>query len=135
MSVFEQIKAGLEDSIAHSRGELSLATTELPAPPPRTAPRDVVSLRKRLKMSQAVFAALLNVSPRTVQSWEQGAREPSDAALRMLQVVRVRPDVVITIFVSHPTRGPSRSVARKPARTKRGRAAAARRRALTADSH
>jgi len=36
MSVFDQIKAGLKDSIAYSRGELSLMTTQLPAPPPRT---------------------------------------------------------------------------------------------------
>ena len=32
-SVFEQIKEGLEDSIAYSEGKLSLATTELPTPP------------------------------------------------------------------------------------------------------
>jgi hypothetical protein len=33
-SVFEQIKSGLEDGIAYFRGELSLVTTRLPAPPP-----------------------------------------------------------------------------------------------------
>ena len=104
MSVFEQLKAGLEDSIAFSRGELSLKTTELPAPPPETRPAAITSLRKRLRMSQSVFAATLNVSTRTVQSWEQGAREPSDAALRMLQVIRERPDVVRSIFAATRTR-------------------------------
>jgi putative transcriptional regulator len=44
-------------------------------------------------MSQAVFAATLNVSKRTVQSWEQGRRVPSDVALRMLQVVDQNPEV------------------------------------------
>jgi hypothetical protein len=34
MSVFEQIKAGLEQSIAFSRGELSLKTTTLPLQQP-----------------------------------------------------------------------------------------------------
>jgi putative transcriptional regulator len=121
--VFEQIKAGLEDSIACSRGELSLVTTEAPAPPPKAAPRDVVRLRKRLKMSQAVFAALLNVSPKTVQSWEQGLRAPSDAALRMLQVVRKRPDVVTTIF-SRPTGVAFKRAAPRSVRTKRKRALA-----------
>ena len=43
MSVFEQLKAGLEDSIAFSRGELSLKTTELPAPPPETRPAAIRS--------------------------------------------------------------------------------------------
>jgi len=35
-SVFGQIKAGLEDSIAYSRGKLSLVTTEPPPPAPGT---------------------------------------------------------------------------------------------------
>ncbi len=74
MSVFEQIKSGLQDSLAHARGQLSLRTTVLPAPPPAASPRRVLSLRRKLKMSQAVFAATLNVSPRLVQSWEQGVR-------------------------------------------------------------
>jgi putative transcriptional regulator len=100
MSVFDQIKAGLEDSIAHSKGKLSLVTTELPAPPPPARPYDVVRLRKRFRMSQAVFAAVMNVSAKTVQSWEQGARGPSDAALRMLQIIRQRPEVVKTIFAA-----------------------------------
>lgn len=98
MSVFEQIKSGLQDSIAHSRGELSLATTELPAPPPTPQPNQIAKLRQRYGMSQAVFAAVLNVSKKTVQSWEQGARVPSDAALRMLQVIGREPGVVRMIF-------------------------------------
>jgi DNA-binding transcriptional regulator YiaG len=34
-------------------------------------------------MSQAVFAQVLNVSTKTVQSWVQGQRKPSQAALRL----------------------------------------------------
>jgi putative transcriptional regulator len=40
----------------------------------------LAALRKQTAMSQAVFARLLNVSTKTVQSWEQGVREPSDAS-------------------------------------------------------
>ncbi len=98
MSVFEQIRAGLEDGIAHSKGKLSLKTTTLPAPPPKVRSNQIVALRKKLKMSQAVFAATLNVSTKTVQSWEQGVRRPSDAALRMIQLVRADPAVVQIIF-------------------------------------
>ena len=56
-------------------------------------------------MSQAVFAAVVNVSVKTVQSWEQGVREPSDAALRMLQLMRREPDIVQKIFTWRPIRG------------------------------
>ena len=96
-SVFGQIKAGLEDSIAYSRGRLSLVTTEPPPPPPELSRAQIAALRKRLKMSQAFFAAVLNVSAKAVQSWEQGTRRPSDAALRMLQVIGRQPSVVRVI--------------------------------------
>ena len=128
-SVFEQIQAGLEDSIAFSRGELSLATTELPAPPPKPAPGQIAALRKEFRMSQAVFAATLNVSKSTVQSWEQGLREPSDASVRMLQVIRMSPQVVTDIFAvkTGQTRHPAGA---RPARGfSRGRAAARRKKA------
>lgn len=114
-SVFEQIKAGLEDSIAHSKGRITLATTVLPAPPPRAGPRDVARLRRRLNMSQGVFAAVLNVSVRTVQSWEQGVREPSDVALRMLQILRQRPEIVTSELFTNGRRPPRRSLRRRPA--------------------
>ena len=115
MSLFEQVVTGLQQSIAYTRGELTLVTTELPAPPPKLRARDVRLLRDRLRMSQAVFAATLNVSTKTVQSWEQGAREPSDAALRILQVVGAEPAVVRAIFGAdlQPGRpGPRRRAAR-----------------------
>ena len=110
-SVFGQIKAGLEDSIAYSRGELSLVTTEPPPPPPELSRAEIAALRKRLKMSQAFFAAVLNVSAKAVQSWEQGIRRPSDAALRMLQVIERQPSVVrsITTKAAGPRRAATRS--------------------------
>jgi putative transcriptional regulator len=93
-SIYDELATSLEDSIAFSRGELSLATTTLPKAPPKRQPAQIVELRHRLCMSQAVFAALINVSPKTVQGWEQGLRKPSQAALRMLEVIDENPGVV-----------------------------------------
>lgn len=86
--LFERLKASLEEGIAHAQGEIALKTTtlELPDPPPRVRAVDVIRLREDHRMSQLVFARLLNVSPKTVQSWEQGVRQPSQAALRLIQV-------------------------------------------------
>lgn len=123
MSVFEQIQAGLEDGIAHSKGILSLKSIDLPAPPPKTLPRAIAKMRNRLGMSQAVFAATLNVSTRTVQSWEQGTREPSDAALRFLQVIREQPSVVKMIFRTTKTGRRGSRTATTPGRTSRRRSA------------
>ena len=60
---------------------------ELLGPPPSYPPKKILRLREKFQVSQAVFAALLNVSPSTVQKWEQGQKEPNNAASRLLQVV------------------------------------------------
>jgi hypothetical protein len=59
MGVFEQVKTGLEQVLAHGRGELSLKTTTLPAPPPPPpASRSKVSaLRRKLGTSSRRTAA------------------------------------------------------------------------------
>ncbi len=95
MCVFEMVEAGLEDSIAYSRGEKkSLVTTRLPTPPPPMDARKVIEIRKQLNMSQSLFAAALNVSTKTVQGWEQGLRKPGNASLRLLQIAQMRPETV-----------------------------------------
>ncbi len=93
-SLFEQIKDGLEECIQFTKGELNLRTTTVPTRPPAVTARKIVALRQKLGMSQAVFARVLNVSAKTVQSWEQGERKPSQTALRLLQVLQAQPQVV-----------------------------------------
>lgn len=55
--------------------------------PPVFAPGDIKRLRERNKVSQPVFARYLNTSESTVQKWESGAKKPSGAALKLLNVV------------------------------------------------
>ncbi len=93
----ERLKAGLTEAVQFAKGELTLRTVEIPAPPPAIAAKEVTSLRAETGMSQAVFAGVLNVSAKTVQSWEQGERKPSHAALRMLQVFRENPRFVFEV--------------------------------------
>jgi putative transcriptional regulator len=92
-----RLKAGLTEAVQSAKGELSLRTVQIPEPPPKLAAKEVTSLRAKSGMSQSVFARVLNVSTKTVQSWEQGERKPSHAALRMLQVFRENPTLVIQI--------------------------------------
>jgi putative transcriptional regulator len=49
--------------------------------------KDVVRIRKKLHVSQAVFAYLLNASESTVKKWEIGAKEPGGANCRLLQMI------------------------------------------------
>ena len=58
--------------------------------PPVYSPQRVIAIRTRkARMSQAVFAKLLNVSVSTVQKWEapSAAKHPSGAAAKLLQVI------------------------------------------------
>jgi DNA-binding transcriptional regulator YiaG len=48
-------------------------------------------------MSQAVFAQVLNVPANIVQIWEQGQRKPLQAALRLIQVFRQNPSVLLEL--------------------------------------
>lgn len=86
---FEDLKAGLEDAIAHKRGKLDLRSEsiEIPEPPAEYKAKEIKKIREKNKYSQGYFAKVLNVSVKTVRSWESGQRVPSHAALRLLEIV------------------------------------------------
>jgi putative transcriptional regulator len=45
-------------------------------------------------LSQSAFAALLGVSVRTLQDWEQGRRKPSGAAKTLIKVAELHPEAL-----------------------------------------
>ncbi len=57
-------------------------------PPVRSlSARQIRAIRSRARMSQAVFAAVLNTSVSTVQKWEIGEKRPSGPSLKLLDVI------------------------------------------------
>jgi len=58
---------------------------------------DVASVRAKTGLSQARFAALLGVSVRTLQDWEQGRRAPSGAARTLLLVAHKNPAALLDV--------------------------------------
>ncbi len=61
---------------------------------------DAKSIRTRLGLSQSRFAAIIGVSVRTLQNWEQGRREPEGPAKALLRVVDRAPEAVLQAL--HP---------------------------------
>lgn len=55
---------------------------------------DIVEARLKCGLSQTQFAAALQISPRTLQQWEQGRRHPSGAAETLLKIVCRHPEVL-----------------------------------------
>lgn len=60
----------------------------------RIEANEVVAARLKSGLSQAQFAAALRISPRTLQQWEQGRRQPSGAAETLLKIVARHPEVL-----------------------------------------
>jgi putative transcriptional regulator len=58
--------------------------------------QNVQEIRERLGLSQSAFAALLGVSNRTLQDWEQGRRQPTGAARSLLRVADRHPEALLS---------------------------------------
>lgn len=56
-----------------------------PPSAPEYSPGDIRAVRDRLNMSQSEFADLFDVSPRTVQAWEQGQRKAGRGVCYLLE--------------------------------------------------
>lgn len=87
--LFKKLKSGLEDAIQHDQGKLDLRTeiVDVPNPPAPYKAKDIKKIRERNRYSQGILARVMNVSVKTVQSWESGHRTPSHAALRLLEII------------------------------------------------
>ncbi len=99
LSADELIQAltDVRDHVA-GRRKITMRTTtvSLPARVERIRPGEVREIRRTLNVSQTVFARLLNVPVVTAASWEAGRRNPSGAALRLLQIAKKEPEVLLT---------------------------------------
>jgi putative transcriptional regulator len=66
----------------------------------RVEANEIVATRLRTGLSQSQFASALQISPRTLQQWEQGRRQPSGAAGTLLKIVARHPEVLREVMAS-----------------------------------
>jgi len=54
----------------------------------------VIAARQASGLSQAQFAALLGVTVRTLQGWEQGRKQPTGAAKALIAIAQMNPKIL-----------------------------------------
>ena len=57
----------------------------------------VIEARQKTGLSQSQFAALMGVSVRTLQGWEQGRKQPSGAARTLLAIASTNPKALLAV--------------------------------------
>ncbi len=57
-------------------------------------PEEIQAIRARTRLSQAVFAKLLNVSLSSVRQWEQGKRKPTGSTKVLLDLLNKSPHIL-----------------------------------------
>jgi putative transcriptional regulator len=84
----------MQELVDYSEGKVNLRTTKLNISPVREKIEadEIREVRKNLGMTQGVFAVVIGVSKKTVESWESGRYSPDGAARRLISIMQKDPD-------------------------------------------
>ena len=92
MSIFNELKKGLEEAIAFEEGKLNARVkTASVTPVVRYSASDIKKIRQDAGLTQALFAAYMGVSLKTVEAWESGRNTPAGPASRLLALTQANP--------------------------------------------
>lgn len=88
--ILDAVHEGARD--LHSAGFIDMRTMReydalCLAPVPQYSSAKIRALRARHRISQAVFATVLNTSLSTVRQWEIGEKRPSGPSLKLLNLL------------------------------------------------
>jgi putative transcriptional regulator len=85
-----------EQALSIARGEADPATYRVHLP----EVVDVKTVRQRLGLTQAAFAARFGFSLAAVRDWEQGRRRPERSARLLLKLVEREPEAVARVLAA-----------------------------------
>ncbi len=84
----DSILRGAHEALAYARGEDKGFVAHVPDR------IDVKAIRRKVGLSQAKFAARFGFALDAIRNWEQGRRQPDQAARAFLTVIDREPEVV-----------------------------------------
>lgn len=92
MSLFDEIKTGLNEAIEYEKGNIKAKSTTLSVEPVgRFTSSEIKSIRNSTGLTQNLFAKYMGVSVKTVEAWEAGRNHPDGAACRLLSLTKRDP--------------------------------------------
>jgi len=94
-NLFAELMQGVGDMTAQRAGKITLRQVTLEHhPTPDISAADIIQLRKKMHMSQTVFAHHLRTKPETLRNWERGKARPNPHASLLMKLVAQYPDMV-----------------------------------------
>lgn len=94
-NLFKELQEGMVALSQVRQGKRTLRTHSVEyKPAPKVAPKELVDLRERLKLSRTLFARYLRTNVRTLENWEQGRAKPNAQAVLLINLVKRYPDTV-----------------------------------------
>jgi putative transcriptional regulator len=94
-NLFNEMMTGIAEMAAHREGKITLRHVDVESmPAPTVTAKEIVALRKKMRMSQQVFARRIRTSPETLRNWEQDKSKPNAQAALLIRLVKQYPDMV-----------------------------------------
>lgn len=96
MSAASKILKGLDQAVAHARGDSTVKEHHINIPDSI----DVRELRSKLNLSQAEFAMMFGFKLDTVRNWEQEKRVPNAQARALLKIIEHDPGAAVEALMA-----------------------------------
>jgi len=89
----QELIESMQELLDFSEGKINLRITKINISPvcETISVEDIKETRRMLGMSQSIFALVLGVSKKTVESWEAGRYTPDGAARRLITIMQSDP--------------------------------------------
>lgn len=94
-NLLDEMMQGIDEMAAQREGKITLRQVSVDSrPAPEVTADEIVALRKKMKMSQKVFAMRVRTSVETLRNWEQNKAKPNAQAALLIKLVEQYPDMV-----------------------------------------
>lgn len=93
-AIGETLQGLVNSGIKTSYTEKELKKFGVVIPEVEIQAKDILEIRQRVKLSQSVFAKVLNVSSSSVRQWEQGTRTPTGSTKILLELLKKNPNIL-----------------------------------------